>query len=235
VGAALCVLAFVLSIVVTTADSRRRDSALPAAATAEPTTAGPPTTVDPATTADPTPTAAPTRTVRHVFPVVDEGAVSYGRTHHGYPATDIMARCGATYVAPVSGIVHEVNRVDRYDPAVNDGATRGGLSVSIIGDDGVRYYGSHFQAIEPGIEPKVRVNAGDKVATVGRTGDAGACHVHFGLSPRCADGDWFVRRGVIWPWPYLDSWRAGGDAQPRPEIDEWLAANGCPDAPTVEP
>ena len=170
---------------------------------------------------------------RHVFPVL--GDVSYAHSHHGYPATDIMADCGLTYVAPYPGVVDEVSRVDQYDRAVNDGATRGGLSVSIVGDDGVRYYGSHFSAIAKEIAPGHRVAAGDPVATVGRTGDAGACHVHFGLSPVCADGDWFVRRGVIWPWSYLDSWRSGGDALPLPEIQQWLATDGCPDRPAVEP
>jgi hypothetical protein len=67
------------------------------------------------------------------------------------------------------------------------------------------------------------------------TGDAGACHVHFGLSVVCSDGDWFVRRGAIWPWPYLDSWRAGEDAEPLTEIEQWRSANGCPDHPLVEP
>jgi murein DD-endopeptidase MepM/ murein hydrolase activator NlpD len=189
----------------------------------------------PLTTASPTPTPTPTTSpaVQRVFPVL--GEASYGQTHHGYPGTDIFAPCGATYVAAYSGVVHEVNRVDRYDPVVNDGATRGGLSVAILGDDGVRYYGSHFQVIADGIEAGVRVDAGEPVATVGETGDASACHVHFGLSPVCAAEDWFVRRGVIWPWPYLDSWRAGGNAEPAPEIQQWLASTGCPDAPTVEP
>ncbi len=180
-----------------------------------------------------TPEPSPTVSVPRVFPVV--GHASYGHTHHGYPATDIIADCGLRYVAPASGTIHEVNRVDRYDRSVNDGATRGGLSVSLLGDDGVRYYGSHFSAIDERIAPGVRVTAGDPIATVGRTGDAGACHVHFGLSPVCADGDWFVRRGVIWPWSYLDSWRSGGDADPGPEIAQWRLEHGCPDAPSVEP
>lgn len=221
-GAALCVLAFVAALVVFL-DDRGPRSAAPVPTEFE--TASP----TPSSTPSPTPSPSP----RRVFPV--PGEVSYGQTHHGYPATDIMAACGLPYLAPYSGVIHEVNPVDQYDPAVNDGVTRGGLSVAILGDDGVRYYGSHFQAIEPGIEPGVRVNAGDPVAVVGATGDASACHVHFGLSPVCGAGDWFVRRGVIWPWPYLDSWRDGGNAEPLPEIDQWLAANGCPDAATVEP
>jgi murein DD-endopeptidase MepM/ murein hydrolase activator NlpD len=169
-----------------------------------------------------------------VFPVV--GEASYAQSHHGYPGSDIMAACGSAYVAPAPGVILEVNRVDQHDPAVNAGAFRGGLSVSLLGDDGVRYYGSHFQAIDDAIEPGARVAAGDPVATVGQTGDASACHVHFGLSPQCfGTGDWWIRRGTIWPWPYLDSWRGGGNAAPRAEVDQWQAANGCPEQPLVEP
>ncbi len=175
-------------------------------------------------------TPAPQR----VYPVAG-GSSSYGRSHHGYPASDIIAACGLTYVAPYSGVVHEVNRVDSYDPATNAGATRGGLSVAILGDDGVRYYGSHFSSVNEGIVPGARVEAGTPVAIVGQTGDAGVCHVHFGLSKVCADGDWFVRRGVIWPWPYLDSWRGGGNADPAPEVNRWAKQPGCPDTPSVEP
>lgn len=219
-GAALVALGLLTSVMLLT----QRPPAVP--------TQGSPTAPSlPAPTVQVPTTVAPP--ARHVFPVL--GEVSYAHSHHGYPATDIMADCGLTYVAPYPGVVDEVSRVDRYDPVANDGATRGGLSVSIVGDDGVRYYGSHFSAIAKQITPGHRVAAGDPVATVGRTGDAGACHVHFGLSPVCADGDWFVRRGVVWPWSYLDSWRAGEDAQPRPEIVQWLAAAGCPDRPTVEP
>jgi len=228
ISTALCVLALASWLLLVALGDRPDGAAAPAPSSPAPTATA---TTSQTPTTTPTPTASPS--AQRVFPVL--GEASYGQTHHGYPGTDIFAPCGAGYVAPYSGVVHEVNRVDQYDPAVNEGVTRGGLSVAILGDDGVRYYGSHFQAIEAGIEPGVRVQAGDRVATVGETGDASACHVHFGLSPVCGDGDWFVRRGTIWPWPYLDSWRAGGNAEPRPEIDQWLAANGCPDAPAVEP
>ena len=44
-----------------------------------------------------------------------------------------------------------------WDPAVGDPATRGGNAVSIVGDDGVRYYLAHFQLIDPAITPGARV------------------------------------------------------------------------------
>jgi peptidoglycan LD-endopeptidase LytH len=172
-------------------------------------------------------------TVRaYAFPVKPASAASYPRAHHDYPATDIFAPCGTSVVSPTAGTVHEVSRVDTWDPAVNSGPTRGGLSVSIIGRDGVRYYGSHFQRIESGIEPGAKVAARQLLGTVGRTGSARntPCHLHFGISPPCGTGDWQVRRGVVWPWSYLDAWKGGTDRSPRAAVDAWEAANPsrCP-------
>ncbi len=96
-----------------------------------------------------------------------------------------------------------------WDPDVGDPATRGGNAVSIIGDDGVRYYLAHFQLIDPAIIPGARVVAGDFLGEMGDTGRAGACHVHFALSLPCPNREWWVRRGVIWPDEYLTSWQRG--------------------------
>jgi murein DD-endopeptidase MepM/ murein hydrolase activator NlpD len=169
-----------------------------------------------------------------VFPVV--GHYSYGHTHHDYPATDILAPCGSEVRAATSGVILEVTLVDRWKASVNAGATRGGLSVSIRGDDGVRYYGSHFEAIDKNIRPGVRVKAGEPLGKVGETGDASACHLHFGISPICrGTGDWWIQRGVIWPWSYLDSWRTGGHKSPVAAVAAWQKQNGCPTKPLVDP
>jgi len=100
----------------------------------------------------------------------------------------------------------------------------------------VRYYGSHLRSIDAGIEAGVRVKAGQNIAVVGDTGDASACHLHFGISPPCArTGDWWLQRGVVWPWPYLDAWRAGTAKSAAAEISTWSKTHGCPTAPTVDP
>ncbi len=170
---------------------------------------------------------------QHVFPISPANVASYGRSHHDYPAADIFAPCGTTVVAPTAGVISELSTQDVWDPKVNDGATRGGLSVTLVGDDGVRYYGSHLSAIDPAIAAGVRVTAGQTLGKVGNTGDARGikCHLHFGISPPCGVGDWPVRRGEIQPAPYLDKWRAGDtNAGPIDAVNAWRAAHSseCP-------
>jgi len=145
-------------------------------------------------------------------------------SHANYRATDIFssAGCGTALLAPVTGTVDEVI-TNTWDPNVDDPATRGGNAVSIIGDDGVRYYLAHFQLIDPAITPGARVVAGDHLGEMGDTGRASACHVHFGLSLPCPNPEWWVRRGVIWPDQYLTSWRDAGNMSPLDELQAWFA------------
>lgn len=173
-------------------------------------------------------------TTPYVLPVADVDRAAWGTTHSSYPATDVFVRCGATLVSPVYGTVLEVRRVDAYDPAIDDPATRGGRTVSILGFDGVRYYLAHFETIVDGLDVGDRVEAGQELGTMGDTGRASACHLHFSISPPCPDPEWSVRRGVIWPHPYLDDWRAGGQRSPAAEVAAWSAANStaCADAAT---
>jgi len=95
--------------------------------------------------------------------------VNYARAHHDYAATDILAKAGCKFVAPINGVVDEVNRVDTWRSPPNLGITRGGLSVSIIGEDGVRYYGSHLRSIPASIQPGVAVTAGRILGAIGAT------------------------------------------------------------------
>jgi murein DD-endopeptidase MepM/ murein hydrolase activator NlpD len=191
---------------------------------------GSPGTPGPSVSSVPTSPAAPTEDF--VFPVVAR-TVSYARTHAEYPATDILAACGSPVLAVTPGVVLEVSRVDRFDAEHPDGAEKGGLFVSIRGDDGVRYYGSHLSQLLPGIEAGIRVAAGQRLGSVGRTGHANnVCHLHFGISPPCSGaGDWWIRRGVIWPWSYLDAWRAGKALSAAPAVTAWQRGHGCPAAP----
>ena len=164
---------------------------------------------------------------KYAYPI-DGCESTYSRAHHDYPATDILAKTGCKFLAPTSGVIDEVNDVDRYSWKNNDGALRGGLSVSMIGDDGVRYYGSHFSKIYPKIVPGYRIEVGELMALVGTSGDAAgtAPHVHFGISWPTDAGIWWVRRGMVSPWKYLDAWKAGRDLSPKKEVAKKLRKVG---------
>jgi murein DD-endopeptidase MepM/ murein hydrolase activator NlpD len=152
-----------------------------------------------------------------IFPVA-YCEVNYARAHHDYAATDILAKKGCKFVSPVNGVVDEVNRVDNWSGKTNLGIDRGGLYVSIIGDDGVRYYGSHLSSVVASIQPGVVVKAGRVLGKIGSTGSARgtAPHLHFGISwPTSTQPNvWWVRRGVVLPFKYLDAWKAGKDLSP---------------------
>jgi hypothetical protein len=153
------------------------------------------------------------------FPV-KRCAVDYGEAHHDYPATDIFAARGCRFVAPIAGVVDEVSRTDTWDPAVDDGATRGGRFVSVIGIDGVRYYGSHLARVTRGLRPGDLVRRGQVLGRVGNSGSARgiATHLHFGISWTTRDGIWWVRRGEVNPWRFLNAWRDGEERSPRAAV-----------------
>ena len=166
-----------------------------------------------------TATAAPIYT----FPIAG-CTVTYSKYHHDYPASDIFAKKGCAFVAPIAGVVDEVNTVDKWSGKTNKGADRGGLSISIIGDDGNRYYGSHLSKIETNIVAGIRVTTGEKLGEIGSTGSAKGtkAHLHFGISYPTDKGVWWIRRGVgletkgkTSPWKYLQAWQAGKDLKPK--------------------
>jgi murein DD-endopeptidase MepM/ murein hydrolase activator NlpD len=156
----------------------------------------------------------------YVFPVTG-CEVNYAKAHHDYAATDILSKAGCKFVAPINGVVDEVNRIDAWSGKTNLGIDRGGLYVSIIGEDGVRYYGSHLRSIPASIQPGVIVKAGRLLGAIGSTGSARgtAPHLHFGISWPTPPDTWWVRRGEVLPWKYLDAWKAGKDLSPVKEVN----------------
>jgi murein DD-endopeptidase MepM/ murein hydrolase activator NlpD len=156
----------------------------------------------------------------YLFPIAGCEA-NYARAHHDYAATDILTKAGCRFVAPIDGVVDEVNRTDLWKGKTNLGIDRGGLYVSIIGVDGVRYYGSHLRSIPLSIQPGLEVKAGRLLGAVGSTGSARgtAPHLHFGISWPTPANIWWVRRGEVLPWKYLDAWKAGKDLSPVKEVN----------------
>ncbi|MEV0899763.1 M23 family metallopeptidase [Actinoplanes sp. NPDC049802] len=202
----------------------------PSLTASAPAGAAPSVSTKPSAPASASPSASEPATtkVKYVFPV-DAPNVDWHNTHSKYPATDLFVNCGSRFVATTSGRVLEVSLTDTYVEGKPDGPANGGLSVSILGDDGVRYYGSHLSKVRSGIRPGVRVKAGQLLGLTGKTGNANdVCHVHYGISPPCAKtGDWKVRRGVVWPYTYLASWRENGQKSPVASVATWKRKNNC--------
>ena len=165
------------------------------------------------------PATAPHRT-QYTFPVA-RCEVQYAQTHHNYPAVDIFTEDGCTFVAPVSGTVDEVTTKDAWSAATNVGAERGGLSVSIVGVDGVRYYGSHLSTVADSIVPGAPVHMGQELGAIGETGSARGTgsHLHFGISWPTPRDYWWIRRGAVAPQPFLDAWSAGAATSPAAAVE----------------
>jgi murein DD-endopeptidase MepM/ murein hydrolase activator NlpD len=143
-------------------------------------------------------------TVSGIFPV--QGAYSFGgegarfgagRTGHVHQGQDIVAAEGTPVVTPVAGIVH-------WRAYQAGGA---GYYVVIRGDDGRDYAFMHFQAGSTLVEKGQRVAAGQRLASVGNTGDSQGAHLHF----------------EIWP----DGWYASPDSHPIDPLPDLLAWAGA--------
>jgi len=153
---------------------------------------------------------------RYYFPIQPPGVASYSRSHHDYPATDIFAPAGSVLVAVTGGVIDELRHDDPWDPAVDDGGNRGGRFISLVGDDGVRYYCSHLGSVGEGLQAGNRVLAGQALGTIATSGSAASTspHCHFGISRPTGAGDWEIRRGEVWPYQYLQAWAAGENVTP---------------------
>lgn len=172
---------------------------------------------------------------RYVFPVQPAGSATFTPEHHDYPATDIFAPAGSLFVAPTAGVIEFISREDLWDPKADDPATRGGLAVSLVGDDGVRYYGSHLSEVAEGLTVGMRVEAGQMLGRIGRSGNARGTpvHLHFGISHPTFPEDWLTRRGEVSPYPYLKAWLQGEMRTPELPYRS-CAAEGTAAAPNCQ-
>ena len=169
----------------------------------------------------------PPKLSKHTYTFPVKGCkTSYQRRLLVLPKTTIWAGQGCAFVAPVGGVVDEVNIQNKWRPSTDAGADREGRFVTIIGDDGVRYLGGHLDAVADGIKPGVRVKAGQLLGRVGNSGNARDTgpNLYFAISWKTGPAFWWVRRGMVKPWDYLDAWQSGNRTfSPR---EETLALRG---------
>ena len=152
---------------------------------------------------------------RYVFPF-SKVEVWWPKDHLDYPAVDVEG-CYARVLAPVAGVITEVRRRDKWDPAVDSPGTRGGLTITMHGDDTVRYYFSHLGRVK--VRKNQRVEAGHWIGVIGSSGNARVtrCHLHLGMSRICEFKETTLQRGEIWPQQYLEAWKMGEQLSPRQE------------------
>ena len=124
-------------------------------------------------------------------------ARSEGREHHG---TDIPAPGGTPVLAAADGLVEKLFNSER-----------GGITLYERSADGrwIFYY-AHLAGYAPGLHEGQRVRAGEPIAAVGDTGDAGPgnTHLHFGLTRMTPGQRWYEGEDVN-PYPILAAAPAG--------------------------
>ena len=139
-----------------------------------------------------------------IFPV--QGPFNFGgelsrfgapRTGHTHEGQDIAAAEGTPVVTPRAGTVYWV----AYQ------AQGAGYYVVIAGDDGRHYVFMHLQANSTLVTKGQVVTAGQRIASVGSTGESEGPHLHF----------------EIW----VNGWRASPASMPidpLPELQAWSAS-----------
>ena len=152
----------------------------------------------------------------YVFPF-SRVPVQYPNDHLHYPAVDVEG-CYARILAPTAGFISQLHRLDKWTPENDSPGTRGGLTITVQGDDGVRYFFSHLGRIK--VLKNQRVAAGDWIGVMGSSGNARVtrCHTHFGMSRVCPLAEVYLLQGEIWPQKYLNAWKNGEQLSPRKEI-----------------
>lgn len=172
-------------------------------------------------------------TPKYVFPF-SRVPVRYARDHLDYPATDVFG-CYAKVLAPTSGTIGQVRRKDKWIESVDAPGTRGGLTITLIGDDTVRYYFSHLGRVK--VNFGQRVEAGQWIGVMGSSGNARRtlCHTHIGISRICPAAEERLLQGEVWPWKYLDAWREGRQLSPRKEKNAIVkkSSNACNEATAI--
>ena len=137
----------------------------------------------------------------HVFPL--RGVFSYGnddnkfgagRTGHIHQGQDLLAAEGIPVVAPRSGTIE-------YVEYQKGGA---GWYVILDGDnEDLDYAFMHLQEGSITVQKGEHVDQGQRLGSVGHTGDAVGDHLHFEIW----QGPWYNGGHAVDPLPYLQQWQ----------------------------
>ncbi len=112
----------------------------------------------------------------------------------GHQGLDIMAPAGTPVLAAADGRVEKLFQ-----------SGLGGTTIYQRSADGAwEFYYAHLSGYAPGLAEEQAVSAGQVIAYVGDTGDAGPgnYHLHFGLSRMPAGARWWQGEPLD-PFPYL--------------------------------
>lgn len=165
--------------------------------------------------------------VLYIFPF-SKVAVNYPRDHIDYPAVDVEG-CYARVLAPTGGTITQTRTIDKWVKEIDSPGTRGGKTITLVGDDKVRYFFAHLGRVK--VAMGQRVSAGDWIGVMGSSGNARVtrCHTHLGISRLCPVVEAYLLQGEVWPQKYLNAWRVGRQLSPTKEIKKLLKQDplGC--------
>jgi peptidoglycan LD-endopeptidase LytH len=119
-----------------------------------------------------------------------------GRLHE---ALDIMAPTGTPVLAAAAGRVEKLFRSDA-----------GGNTVYVRSDDRrTLFYYAHLDAYAPDLREGQQVERGERLGTVGATGNANpaAPHLHFAVMRTAPDAAWWEPATALNPYPLLTAER----------------------------
>jgi len=112
-----------------------------------------------------------------------------------HEAIDIMAPKGTTVVAAAPGTIERIYRSEK-----------GGNSLYLRSDDKQTiFYYAHLDKYAPGLNEGQKVRRGQRLGTVGTTGNAApdTPHLHFAIMRTTPDAEWWEPTNAINPYPYL--------------------------------
>lgn len=114
-----------------------------------------------------------------------------------HEALDIMAPAGTPVLAAARGTIEKLFR-----------SGEGGNTVYVRSPDRrTLYYYAHLQSYAPGLGEGQVVDRGERLGTVGATGNAdpAAPHLHFAIARIAADAEWWESGRAVNPYPMLEA------------------------------